>query len=71
MAENTNVRESLPIDMVDLNELRCMLGDSIFKSFFDAIQSFLTVDDDSYTIAVKQTFVRHQIISLIESLKRK
>lgn len=65
------IKNADTIDAVDLNELRCMLGDSIFKSFFGAIQGFITVDDDAYSEAVKETFVRHQFITLIESLKRK
>lgn len=66
------IKNADTIDSVDFGELRCILGDPIYKSFFDAFYSFFSVvDDDSYTIEVKKNFVRHQFISLIESLKRK
>lgn len=59
------------IDSVDLKEMRLLLGDAIYVALFNSIEGFLSVDDDVYSVAVKKTFVRHQFISLIESLKRR
>lgn len=65
------IKNADSIDLVDLKELRSLVGDSIYKAFFDSVEGYLNVDDDAYMVAVKKTFVRHQFISLIESLKRK
>lgn len=55
----------------DVNQLKLLVGESLFEEFVDSIFAFIRPDDSDYVKSVKQKFIqsyfRHLALSLRSS----